>query len=138
MTDREAILSILKNNKTIAMVGLSNDPERPSFRVAKYLIDAGYRVIPVNPSVEEVLGQKSYPDLASIPDEVDVVDVFRRPEHVPEIAKAAIAKGARVLWLQEGVSHPEAEETARQAGLEVVSNDCMRREHRRLRKAGCL
>jgi predicted CoA-binding protein len=130
------IEKILRESKTIAVVGLSDDPARASHRVANYLKEHGYRIIPVNPTVEDALGERSYPDLDSVPGPVDVVEVFRRSEYVPPIAEAAIRKGARTLWLQDTVSHPEAEERARQAGLQVVSNDCMLRQHRRLRSAG--
>lgn len=127
---------ILRDTRTIAVVGLSNDPGRPSHRVAAYLQRQGYRIIPVNPNCESVLGERSYPDLDSVPGPVDTVEVFRRPEHVPPIAEAAIRKGARNLWLQDGVRHPEAEQQARDAGLRVVAGDCMLRRHRRLREAG--
>ncbi|MHB1007087.1 MAG: CoA-binding protein [Chloroflexota bacterium] len=138
MSDVKLIRKILRESKNIAVVGLSNDETRPSFRVARYLQGQGYRIIPINPSVDSVLGEKSYPDLASVSEQIDVVDVFRRPEHVPPIAEAAIKKGAHTLWLQDGVGNPEAEYLARQAGLQVVANDCMQREHRRLRATGSL
>src|SRR5690554_2378083 len=95
-------LEILRSARTVAVVGLSPDPSRPSHTVASYLKRQGYRIIPVNPTVSEVLGEKSYPDLRSVPEPVDVVDVFRRPEYVPQIVEEAIAIGARALWLQEG------------------------------------
>ena len=122
MNDEKTIEDILRESKTIAVVGLSDNPTRPSHEVAAYLKAQGYRIIPVNPSVGEVLGEKSYPDLGSIPDEVDVVDVFRRPEHVPAVVDEAIKKGARTLWLQDGVGNPAAEEKARQAGMRVVAD----------------
>jgi predicted CoA-binding protein len=102
--------------------------------VAAYLQQVGYRMIPVNPILEEVLGQTCYPDLASIPDdiEVDIVDVFRRAEFIPEIVEDAIERGARAVWLQLGISHPEAEQRALEAGLEVISNRCIKVEHGRL------
>ncbi|HQN96355.1 MAG TPA: CoA-binding protein [Thermoanaerobaculales bacterium] len=132
MGDSDPIRTLLASARTIAVVGCSADPERDSHHVAAYLQRAGYRVIPVNPAVEELLGERCYPDLAAIPDDVaiDIVDVFRRPEHVPPIAEQAIALGARALWLQLGVSHPEAERRAAEAGLQVVSNRCMAVEHR--------
>ncbi|HOC43623.1 MAG TPA: CoA-binding protein [Thermoanaerobaculales bacterium] len=132
MGDSDPIRTLLASARTIAVVGCSADPERDSHHVAAYLQRAGYRVIPVNPAVEELLGERCYPDLAAIPDDVaiDIVDVFRRPEHVPPIAEQAIARGARALWLQLGVSHPEAERRAAEAGLQVVSNRCMAVEHR--------
>ncbi|HQL31249.1 MAG TPA: CoA-binding protein, partial [Thermoanaerobaculales bacterium] len=118
MGDSDPIRTLLASARTIAVVGCSADPERDSHHVAAYLQRAGYRVIPVNPAVEELLGERCYPDLAAIPDDVaiDIVDVFRRPEHVPPIAEQAIARGARALWLQLGVSHPEAERRAAEAG----------------------
>ena len=132
MNQADTIEKILKESKTIAVVGLSPDPARPSHGVARYLQTQGYRIIPVNPFVEEVLGEKSYPDLASVPEAVDVVDIFRRPQHVPAIVEAAIAKGARAVWMQEGIVHHEAAARAREAGLMVVMDLCMFREHQRL------
>lgn len=132
MTQEDVIELILRESKTIAVVGLSPDPDRPSNRVAGYLQGQGYRIIPVNPAVEEVLGERSYPDLASVPGEVDVVDIFRRPEHVPAIVEAAIAKGVKAIWMQEGIVHEEAAAKARAAGLKVVMDRCMFKEHRRL------
>ena len=132
MDQADTIKKILKESKTIAVVGLSPDPARASHGVARYLQAQGYRIIPVNPFVEEVLGEKSYPDLASIPEEVDVVDIFRRSKHVPAIVEAAIAKGARAVWMQEGIVHQEAAARAREAGLMVVMDRCMLKEHLRL------
>ena len=138
MADERLIRKILRESKNIAVVGLSNDETRPSLRVARYMQLQGYHIIPVNPSVDSVLGEKSYPDLASVPGEVDVVDVFRRPEFVVPIAQAAVLKGARTLWLQDGVGNHEAEDVAGRAGLQVVANDCMLRQHRRLSATGQL
>lgn len=132
MNQTDLIEKILRESKTIAVVGLSPNPSRPSHNVARYLQAQGYRIIPVNPMVEEVLGEKSYPDLASVPEAVDVVDIFRRPEHVPAIVEAAIAKGVRAVWMQEGIVHQEAAERAQEAGLMVVMDRCMLKEHRRL------
>ncbi len=132
MNQADAIEKIVKESKTIAVVGLSPDPTRPSHNVARYLQAQGYRIIPVNPSVEEVLGEKSYPDLASVPEDVDVVDIFRRAEHVPAIVETAIVKGVRAVWMQEGIVHEEAAARAREAGLLVVMDHCMLKEHRRL------
>ena len=129
---------ILKESRTIAVVGLSPRPERPSYSVARYLQAQGYRIIPVNPSIDEVLGERSYPDLASIPETVDVVDIFRRSEHVPPIVEEAIAVGARAVWMQEGVVHEKAAQQAKAAGLLVVMDRCMLKEHRRLKAAGKL
>ncbi|PYB68063.1 CoA-binding protein [Thermoplasma sp. Kam2015] len=123
---------ILKNSRIVAVVGISDKPERDSYRVAKYLSENGYEIIPVNPAIESWNGKKAYRDLTSIPVPVDVVDVFRKPEAVPEIVDQAILKGARVLWLQEGIQHKEAEERARKNGLLVVSDRCMMKEHMKL------
>ena len=125
------IKSILEESKTVAVVGLSPNEERDSHRVAKYLQSRGYRIIPVNPSADEILGERSYPDLASIPEPIDVVDVFRRSEAVPEIVEEAIKVGARTVWMQIGVIHEEAAARAREAGLQVVMDRCMMVEHRR-------
>lgn len=114
------------------MVGLSADWSRPSFFAAKYLLDHGFEVIPVNPKYEEILGQKCYPDLQSIPTEVDVVDLFQRTERVPPFVDAAIEIGAKVVWMQLGVVHEEAAKKAEQAGLEVVMDRCMKIEYARL------
>jgi uncharacterized protein len=138
VNDDKTIHDTLSESKTIAVVGLSDNPSRASHEVGEYLKGQGYRIIPVNPSASEVLGEKSYPDLLSIPESIDVVDVFRRPEHVPAIVEEAIKKGARSLWLQDGVGNPVAEEVARRAGLRVVSDTCMMREHRRLRRSGLI
>lgn len=132
MNQTDTIEKILKESKTIAVVGLSPDPARASHGVAHYLQTQGYRIMPVNPFVEEVLGEKSYPDLASVPEAVDVVDIFRRAKHVPAIVDAAIAKGARAVWMQEGIIHQEAAARAQEAGLMVVMDRCMFKEHRRL------
>jgi predicted CoA-binding protein len=128
------IKGLLERSRTIAVLGVSNKPERDSHRVAAYLQQVGYRMIPVNPILEEVLGQTCYPDLASIPDDIDVdiVDVFRRAEFIPEFVEDAIERGARAVWLQLGISHPEAEQRALEAGLEVISNRCIKVEHGRL------
>ena len=120
---------ILRTSRTIAVVGLSNRPHRPSYGVAQYLQSAGYRVIPVNPAETEVLGEKSYARLEDIPERVDIVDIFRRSEFVPEIVDAAIRIGARGVWMQEGVMHAEAAERARRAGLFVIMNTCILKEH---------
>ena len=131
MHDVDPIRSLLTSARTIAVVGCSAKPERDSYQVAAYLQRAGYRIIPVNPGLEEVLGERCYPDLASIPAGVaiDIVDVFRLSEHVPPVAEQAIARGARSLWLQLGITHPEAERRAAEAGLQVVANRCLKVEH---------
>lgn len=127
------IENILTTTKTVAVVGLSPDPSRASFGVASYLQKAGYRIIPVRPGGGEILGEKVYGSLGEIPFPVDIVDVFRKPEVVVPIAREAVEIGARVLWLQEGVGNPEAEDIAREGGLEVVSNRCILKEHRRMK-----
>ena len=125
------IETILKQSKTIAVVGLSPKPDRASYGVASYMQSAGYRIVPVRPGEEEILGEKVYESLREIPFPVDIVDVFRRSETVGPIADEAIEIGAKVLWLQEGVTHPDAEEKARAAGLAVVSDRCILKEHRK-------
>jgi len=131
MNEPESIRKIY-DMKTIAVVGLSPKPERPSHSVAKYLQDQGYRIIPVNPGHDELLGETSYATLRDIPELVDVVDVFRRSVHVDPIADAAIDIGAKALWLQDGVVNEAAAKRAEEAGLLVVMNDCMLRRHRQL------
>jgi uncharacterized protein len=126
---------ILQSARTIAVVGLSGKRYRPSYGVAEYLQRSGYRIVPVNPEETEVLGEKSYPDLDSVPGQVDVVDIFRRSEFVPEIVEAAIRKGAKAVWMQEGVIHEEAASRARQAGLAVVMDRCILKDHRRFAQA---
>ena len=126
------IPELLKNTRTIAVVGLSNSPMRPSNGVSEYMKQAGYRIIPVNPNETEVLGEKSYARLEDVPEKIDMVNVFRRPEHVPGIVESAIRIGAKSLWLQEGVIHNKAAQRARDAGLEVVMDKCILKEHRKL------
>jgi hypothetical protein len=123
---------ILRTYKTVAVVGLSDRPDRDSHRVAAYLQQHGYRIVPVNPNVATVLGEPAYPGLREVPVPVDVVDIFRKPDAVPEIVEDAIAMGARVIWMQEGIAHNAAADRARAAGLEVVMNKCMLKEHRKL------
>lgn len=122
---------ILKRYSRIAMVGLSANPQRPSYFAALYLLKEGYRVIPVNPREREILGRTCYPSLGEIPEPIEVVDVFRPPAAVPAIVEEAVAIGARVVWMQFGVIHEEAARRARQAGLEVVMDQCMKVEHAR-------
>ncbi|MGE5488460.1 MAG: CoA-binding protein [bacterium] len=129
------IQELLLSAKSIAVVGLSRRVSRPSYGVSEYMQRHGYRIIPVNPNETEVLGEKAYPDLDSVPISVDIVDVFRRPEFVPEIVDAAIRIGAKAVWLQEGIVHDEAAEKARAAGIFVVQDRCILKEHRRLRQA---
>jgi hypothetical protein len=125
----DAVSEILKTSRTIAVVGLSGKQQRPSHGVSRYLQSAGYRIIPVNPSETEVLGEKSYAQLEDIPERVDIVDIFRRSDAVPAIVDAAIRIGARGVWMQEGVMHPEAAEKARRAGMFVIMNTCILKEH---------
>lgn len=125
----DPVSQILQNSHTIAVVGLSSRQHRPSYGVAQYLQSAGYRIIPVNPTETEVLGEKAYARLEDIPEHVDIVDIFRRSEFVPEIVESAIQIGARAVWMQEGVIHPEAAERARAAGLCVVMDKCILKEH---------
>ena len=129
------IADILHSTRTIAVVGLSSKRYRPSYGVAEYLQRSGYRIIPVNPMETEVLGEKSYPDLDSVPEPVDLVDIFRRSEFVPAIVEAAIRKGAKAVWMQEGVIHEAAGQRARDAGLAVVMDRCILKDHRRLAQA---
>ena len=125
---------ILREYRTVAIVGLSPDPNRPSHRVATYLSSHGYKVIPVNPDAQEILGTRSYPDMSSIPQPVEIVDIFRRSEEVMPIVDEAIKIGAKAVWMQEGVINEEAASRARGAGLLVVMNRCMLKEHKRLSK----
>jgi predicted CoA-binding protein len=126
--------SILGDARTIAVVGLSSHPERASYEVAEYLQSKGYRIVPVNPNETEVLGERAYPTLADIPSEIeiDVVDVFRRAEQTPAIAEEAVARGAKVLWLQEGIANDDARRIGEAGGLSVVMGVCMRKQSQRL------
>ncbi len=123
---------LLVQARTIAVVGLSANEERASHRVARYLKEQGYRVIPVNPAVQEVLGEKAYAALEDIPEPVDIVDVFRKSEDVPPIAESAVKIGAKVLWQQEGITSEEAANFAAKAGLEVVMDCCLKLVHQKL------
>jgi uncharacterized protein len=125
----DTISGILDKYKTLAVVGLSSKPTRPSCGVAAYMQRHGYRIIPVNPNESLVLGEKSYPTLESVPEPFDTVVIFRQPQHVPALVESAIAHGARVIWMQEGITHEEAAERARSAGLEVVQDRCILKEH---------
>jgi len=128
----DSIAELLGRARTIAVVGLSSRRIRPAFGVSEYMQRAGYRIIPVNPRETEVLGERAYPDLESVPERIDIVDIFRRSEFVPEIVEAAIRAGAGAIWMQEGVVHPAAAERARAAGLTVVMDRCILKEHRKL------
>src|SRR5271166_5295811 len=129
----DPLLDLLRFTKTIAVVGLSSNPSRPSHEVSSYLQSVGYRIIPINPNESEVLGQKSYPRLEDVPDPIDIVDVFRRSEDVPPIADSAIAINAKALWLQLGITNSSAAEKARAAGLLVVEDACLLIEHKKRR-----
>ena len=132
MNSDKVMKEILLSAKTIASVGLSSNQEKESYWIVSYLKEQGYRIIPVNPTAIEILGEKVYPDLESIPEKVDVVQVFRKPEDVPPVVDSAIKIGAKVVWMQERISHEGAAQKARDAGLQVVMNACMRATHRRL------
>jgi predicted CoA-binding protein len=126
----DELQKILTTSKTIAVVGLSNNPDRPSHDVAGYLKKQGYRIIPVNPTIQEALGEKAYPSLKDIPGPVDIVQIFRRPEEVPAVVDDAILIGAKVVWMQPGAEHEEAAAKAEAAGLRIVVGACMRSVHR--------
>ena len=132
MNDRE-MKEVLERSKTIAVVGLSSDPMRPSFGVSRFLQRQGYRIIPVNPNETEVLGEKSYATVKDVPDQIDIVNIFRRPARVPEVIEAALAKGGvRCIWMQEGVVNEAAAKQAEDAGLPVVMDRCILKELARL------
>ena len=130
--DPEVIKDIVKSSKVIAVVGLSDKPDRASNRVALYLQEAGYKIIPVNPTKDKILGEKSYPDLSTIPEPVDIVDVFRRSDSVGPIVEEAILAKAKAVWFQEGVINDKAAQQAADAGLKVVMNRCLLKEHVKL------
>lgn len=132
MNSDEMMKEILLSTKIIATVGLSSNPEKESYSVAQYLKNQGYHVIPVNPTAIEILDSKSYPNLESVPEKIDVVQVFRKPEDVPPVVESAIKIGAKVVWMQEGIVNEEAAQKARTAGLQVVMDACMRATHERL------
>lgn len=131
MDDSDKLRRILRGSRTVAVVGLSAQWHRPSYFAAKYLQEHGYRIIPVNPTYDMILGEKSYKALREIPVKVDVVDCFRKSEEIPKLAEEAVAIGAKVLWMQLGVQNAEARRIAEAAGLEVVENHCMKIEHGR-------
>ena len=133
MNEPTTIREILDNAKTIAVVGLSDSAMRPSFGVSEYMRAHGYRIIPVNPTIKEWLGEKAYPSLLDVPEKVDIVDVFRRPDAVPQVVEQAIQIKAPAIWLQEGVIHEEAAQRARNAGIFVVMDLCILKEHRKRR-----
>lgn len=132
MTDADALRRILSDHERVAIVGLSADPSKPSNQVARYLLDRGFEVIPVNPKYDEVLGRWCYPELSAIPTPVEIVDLFQRSERVPPFVDAAIDIGARVVWMQLDIAHEESANKARAAGLEVVMDRCIKIEYARL------
>lgn len=136
MTEEESFAEIFEGTRVIAVVGLSSKPDRPSNDVAAYLQRAGYRIIPVNPAENEVLGERAYPSLLDLPEDlhVDMVDVFRRAEDTPEVAEQAARIGAEVLWLQLGISNDDARRIGEDAGMTVVMDRCTKIEHRRLNR----
>jgi hypothetical protein len=127
----EIVKKILHDYSTLAVVGISDKPERPSYGVASYLQARGYRIVPVNPRISRVLGEDAYPDLVSIPFPIEIVDIFRRSEEIPAIVDAAIEKGARAVWMQEGIINASAAERAEAAGLDVIMDLCMLKEHQK-------
>ena len=132
MDHDQMMKDILLSTKTIASVGLSSNSEKESYWIVSYLKEQGYHVIPVNPTATEILGEKAYPNLESVPEKIDVVQVFRKSEDVPPVVDDAIKIGAKVVWMQEGIVNEEAARKAREAGLQVVMDACMRATHRRL------
>jgi uncharacterized protein len=130
-TEAERIADLLKQSKTIAVVGLTDNPLRPSYGVSDYMQSQGYRIIPVNPNVADSLGEKAYASLLDVPEKIDIVNIFRRPEAVPEVVDKAIQLNVPAIWMQEGVVHEAAAEKARQAGIFVVMDKCILKEHLR-------
>jgi uncharacterized protein len=130
MNESEQITELLKKSKNIAVVGLSSSPMRPSYGVSAYLQSHGYRIIPVNPEIKGALGEKAYASLSEVPEKIDIVDIFRRPEFVPSVVDEAIRLKPAAIWMQEGVQHEAAAEKARKAGILVVQDRCLLKEHR--------
>ena len=130
--DDQALRDVLTQAKTIAVVGHSDRPHRTSYQIAQFLRRAGYTVYPVNPTVTDIDGQPCYPTLEAVPEAIDIVNVFRQPQHLPEVTEAAIAIGAKTLWAQLGIDHPQAAQQALEAGLNVVMNSCIKIEYLRL------
>jgi uncharacterized protein len=133
-TSADPIFEILTKFKTIAVVGLSSNPARPSYGVTEYMQSSGYQIIPVNPNETDVLGEPSYASLDEVPQKIEIVDVFRRPEDVPPVVDAAIKIGAKVIWMQQGITNEPAAEKARAAGITVVMDACILVEHKRRRQ----
>jgi predicted CoA-binding protein len=134
-SDQE-LRSILGDARTVAVVGLSSNPDRPSYEVAEFLQDRGYRIVPINPNETQVLGERAYASLLDVPEEIriDVVDVFRRAEQTPEVARQAVARRANVLWLQEGIANDDARRIGEDAGLTVIMGVCIRKQKQRLER----
>ncbi len=130
--DDAGLRDILRSVHTVACVGVSSNPQKDSYGIFQYLMEAGYHMIPVNPTTPEVMGLPSYPDLASIPQKIDLVQVFRKPEDVPPVVEQAIKAGAKVVWMQEGIVNEQAARRAEDAGLRVVMDRCMMKSHQRL------
>jgi uncharacterized protein len=125
----EKIKQLLKDAKTIAVVGLSDNPEKTSYQISKIMQKEGYRIIPVNPSIDEVLGEKAYPSLVDVPENIDIINVFRRPEYLPEIAKEAAQTNCRVFWAQQGIANEEAYQYLQDHGFTVVMDLCIKVAH---------
>ncbi len=132
-SEADRITQLLQSARTIAVVGLTDSPTRPSYGVSRYMQSQGYRIIPVNPNIQEWMGEKAYPSLLDVPEKIDIVNVFRRSAAVPEVVEHAIQIHAPAIWMQEGVVHEEAAENARQAGIFVVMEKCILREHMKRR-----
>ncbi len=130
-SEADRITELLKTAKTIAVVGLTDSPLRPSYGVSHYMLSQGYRIIPVNPNITNWIGEKAYATLLDVPEKIDIVNVFRRSEAVPEVVEQAIQVKAPAIWMQEGVVHEEAAEKARQAGIFVIMDSCILKEHRK-------
>ena len=128
--ETDPIRELLQRSKTIAVIGLSDSPMRPSYGVSAYMQSRGYRIIPVNPRIDEALGEKSYASLAEVPEKIDIVNIFRRPEYVPEIVDQAIELKIPAVWMQEGVIHQKAAEKAEKAGIFVAMDLCILKEHK--------
>jgi uncharacterized protein len=128
-SEPDRISNLLQSARTIAVVGLTDTPTRPSYGVSHYMQSQGYRIIPVNPNIEQWEGEKAYPSLLDVPERIDIVNVFRRPDSVPEVVEQAIQIKAPAIWMQEGVVHQEAAEKARRAGIFVIMDKCILKEH---------
>ncbi len=130
--DDAGLRDILRSARTVACVGVSSNPQKPSYVIFQYLLEAGYQMVPVNPTTPDVMGRQTYPDVTSIPQKIDVVQVFRKPQDVPPVVEQAIKAGAKVVWMQEGIVNQQAAKQAEEAGLQVVMDRCMMKTHQRL------